>query len=120
MHETSLIQQILSLAEQSLAAYEVEKVNQLILKKGPLANVVDAALEFAFAALTEGSIFAGAEMIIEDLPIEAVCNQCKSNYQASAVPLSCPVCGSNLAEIVSGTEIYLDSIDFEEKDQAEK
>jgi hydrogenase nickel incorporation protein HypA/HybF len=120
MHETSLIQQLLSMAEKSLAPYEVEKVNQLILKKGPLANVVDAALEFAFAALIKDSIFAGAEMIIEDLPIEAVCNQCQSNYQASVLPLCCPVCGSNLADIKSGTEIYLDSIDFEEKDSAEK
>ncbi|MGI6360766.1 MAG: hydrogenase maturation nickel metallochaperone HypA [Bacillota bacterium] len=114
MHETSLMEQLLTVAEEHLASYRVKKVNKLIIKTGKLANVIPAALEFAFEALSRGRIMQGAELSLLEMPIIARCQDCCNEYEA-AIPFVCPACGSNSAEIVSGAEVFLDSIDFEEE-----
>ncbi len=114
MHEASLMENLLSIAQESLSGYNVIKINCMSVKAGRLANILPDALRFAFQSLA-AEPFAGARLEIEVLPITARCLDCGTEYQSMNIPLVCSHCGSNVAEILSGSEVYLDSIDFDEK-----
>ena len=47
----------------ALSEYKVAKVNSLTVRVGVLANVMPAAFEFAFEALTDDTIFSGARPV---------------------------------------------------------
>ena len=119
MHETALLQNLLSAAEEALAPYEVEKVERLTVKAGVLANLLPDALDFAFETLTPGTIFAAAELVVETLPIGARCLGCGAEYAAEKLPAACPRCGGEQAEVLSGTEAYLDNIEFSLKGESQ-
>lgn len=114
MHEASLMENLLTIAEESLSGYNVNKINCLYVKAGKLANILPDALMFAFQSLAAAP-FAGARLEIEILPITARCLDCSAEYQSMDIPLVCPDCGSNAAEITGGSEVYLDSIDFDQE-----
>ena len=115
MHEISLMDGILKIAEASLKPYQVERVNNLTVQAGVLANIMPGAFAFAFEALSQGTIFAGAELIVEKLPIEARCLECGKVFKSESIPLICPQCSSTNVEVISGSEVNLTSIDFEEE-----
>ena len=117
MHEMSLMEGILNRAADALSEYKVAKVNSLTVRVGVLANVMPAAFEFAFEALTDDTIFSGARLITEVLPIKTRCPQCGKIFEQEHSPLRCPDCHTASEEILAGTEVYLASIDFEEGDQ---
>ena len=114
MHELSLMQDLLSIAEQNMATYHVTRVNRVNVSVGRLANVLPDALSFAFDALTQEGILKGAHLEIEFLPVVAACSDCGHSYEAGGFPLVCPVCRSPQFTIVSGEEVYLQSIECED------
>lgn len=116
MHETSLMEQVLRIAESELAMYQVSKVNELELEIGVLANVIPEALEFAFEALGPGTLCKGARLKLVTVPAALLCQDCGHEFHAEKLPAPCPNCESKEAKITGGTEVLLKSIDFEEED----
>ncbi len=119
MHETALMQNILAAAAQALAPYRVKRVNTLEVRAGVLANVLPDAFFFAFEALAQGTVFAGACLQVEKTPLGARCLDCGATYESFTLPPVCPQCGSRRPEILNGTEVLLASIDFDEEDEDE-
>ena len=119
MHETSLMEQIIIIAEDQLKDYKVKKVNEVVVAVGKLANLIPGALEFAYESLSKKTILNGAKLVMESVPIEARCRDCGGIYNAESVPLTCPVCTSHDADIIAGTDVYLMSIDFDELEECE-
>lgn len=115
MHETVLMQNLLATVEQAIENHSVTRVNRVIISVGKLANALPDALSFAFEALTQDGILKGAELEIECLPVVARCDACGYEYQADGFPIVCPVCKSTSFIIISGEEVYIQSIDCEEK-----
>lgn len=120
MHEMSLMESLLQRGQSFLAPYKVEKVNHLIVRAGVLANIMPDAFAFAFEALSADTLFAGAELIVEKLPIRARCPACGKIFTSETLPLICPGCDNTAVEIVDGSEVYLASIDFEEEGESDE
>ncbi|NLF80534.1 MAG: hydrogenase maturation nickel metallochaperone HypA [Clostridia bacterium] len=118
MHELSLMDGIFSRAEAALKPYGSVKVNSLTVRIGPLANIMPAAFDFAFEALSAGGIFEGAQLITEPLPITARCQACDREFASRALPLICPDCAAREVMVTGGDEVYLASIDFNEEGEA--
>lgn len=114
MHEMSLMQGILERATEALSGYQVAKVNSLHVKIGVLANIMPEAFDFAFEVLTQDSIFAGAQLMTDILPLQARCSQCGRVFEQEQISLICPYCQLPTGKVISGGEVYLASIDFEE------
>lgn len=115
MHETAMMQNLISVAMQSLKNYNVKQVNCVNVSVGKLANVLPDALNFAFEATIKGTIMDGAKLNIKFLPIIACCDDCKYEYETKNIPFVCPICNSNKFMILHGEEVYIDSIDCEEE-----
>ena len=114
MHETALMQNLITTVAQALENHIVVRVNRVSLSVGKLSNALPDALLFAFEALTQDGIMKGAELEIEHLPIVARCDACSHEYEADGFPIVCPVCESRNFTIISGEEVYVQSIDCEE------
>ena len=61
MHEMSLMQGVLDTAQKVLADYQVKRVNELTVSAGVLANLLPDAFDYAFVALSQGTMFEGAQ-----------------------------------------------------------
>ncbi|HLL89026.1 MAG TPA: hydrogenase maturation nickel metallochaperone HypA, partial [Tepidisphaeraceae bacterium] len=82
---------------------------------GPLAGVVAAALQFAFAEACAGTVLAGARLEIENVPLAVFCPACASERTiASPQRLLCPVCGEATPDVVSGRELEVASVEVED------
>lgn len=115
MHETALMQELITTVMQAVERYNVTRVNRVVLSVGKISNVLPEALLFAFEALTGEGIMKGAGLEIEYLPIIARCRACGCEYQAEGFPIVCPGCQSKNFTIISGDEVYIKNIECEEE-----
>lgn len=116
MHEAGIAANIIEIAEDAAHGAPVLKVH---LKLGAFTGVVREALEFAFEALKEGTLAAGAELEIETIPLIATCIACGwTGAPEEDYCLLCPRCGVP-ATILSGREMQVDYIDLDDVSQGE-
>ncbi len=110
MHETALVQDMLSIAHHALTKRRIRKVQTIKLAVGVLANVMPDALLFAFEAMSKNSIFEEATLEMTSIPVGVRCDSCGFDYEPSRFPYTCPVCQSTLFKIIQGEEFYIISL----------
>ncbi len=113
MHELSIALSILDLAAEE-ARRHGGRVTAIHLRLGPLSGVVGAALQSAYGLAREGSELAGAELVIEEVPLVAYCPTCAAEQApASAYLLICPACGGPMPQVVRGREMEVTALEIE-------
>ena len=115
MHEMSLMSGMLSIANDALRGLNVKRVNAVTVSVGVLSNCLTDALELAFRSLSENTVFEGARLILCEKDFLAKCSVCGKEFTASGFPVACPACTSARLAIISGDEVYIESIDYEEE-----
>jgi hydrogenase nickel incorporation protein HypA/HybF len=111
MHELSIAEAIVAIAEEHAGGRRVAKVE---LKIGHLRQVVPSALTFAFELVTQGTSIEGAELEIEDVPARVACRTCKADNRLVEFPFACPSCGSVDVDVRAGDELFVDALEFVE------
>ncbi len=112
MHETSIVESLIDLIADELADQGSVRVTLVRLRIGPLAGVVNEALEFAFTACAPGSIIDGARLEIVAVPLTAWCARCNAERQIpSPQLLACPICGEPTPDIRAGRELELAALE---------
>jgi hydrogenase nickel incorporation protein HypA/HybF len=113
MHELSIMQsaldQVLERARQAGAG----RVHTVRLRIGALSGVVPDALQFAFEALSDGTLAQGAKLIIEDVPARFWCARCRREFTAGRMFAECPECHRPSGEIRAGREMELTSMEVD-------
>ena len=112
MHELSVAQGILGLTLDHAAGRRVQRVHLLV---GHLRQVVPGALGFAWELITQGTPAEGAELELEEIPIEARCRGCGAESGQAGFPLRCPSCGSLELDVTRGEELLVDWVEIEER-----
>jgi hydrogenase nickel incorporation protein HypA/HybF len=111
VHELSIAESIVAVAERHAAGRPVTKVE---LRVGHLRQVVPSALEFAFQLVSRGTVLDGAELAIEAVPARGRCRACGTETTMSGFPLACSACGGLDMEVLAGEELLVDSLELEE------
>jgi hydrogenase nickel incorporation protein HypA/HybF len=111
MHELSIAQSIVALAERHAADRSVLAVEVRI---GHLRQVVPSALEFAFELSTKDTRLEGALLRIVEVPAAGRCRACGAESVFERFPFACLACGGLDLEITAGEELLLDSLELEE------
>jgi hydrogenase nickel incorporation protein HypA/HybF len=111
MHELSIAQAIVTIAEQHAAGRPVARVE---VKVGHLRQVVPSSLAFAFELVTEGTALDGAELAIEEVPAVGRCRACGAETEQDGFPLRCEPCGGLDLEVVRGEELLVDALELED------
>jgi hydrogenase nickel incorporation protein HypA/HybF len=111
VHELSIAQSIVAVAERHAAGRRVRRVE---LRVGHLRQVVPSALEFAFGLVAAETPLDGAELAIEEVPARGRCRACGEETTMAGFPLACSACGGLDVEILAGEELLVDSLELEE------
>jgi hydrogenase nickel incorporation protein HypA/HybF len=110
MHELSIAESIVKIADRHAAGRRVTKVE---LRVGHLRQVVPSALEFAFELVAQGTAVEGAELTIKEVPAAGVCRGCGSESTLEEFPFVCSACGGLDLEVIRGEELLVDSLELE-------
>ena len=111
MHELSIAEAIVAIAEEHAAERHVVKVEVRI---GYLRQVVPSALTFAFELVAQGTPVEGAELEIEHVPACVACRACAAESLVTEFPFACAACGGLDLEVESGDELLVDALELEE------
>jgi hydrogenase nickel incorporation protein HypA/HybF len=113
VHELSIMDSALGAVIEQAKKAAARRVLLIRLRIGVLSGVVPEALEFAFEALTPGTIAEGAEMVIERVAARFWCAGCSREFEAAEMFAECPDCGSPSHELRAGREMELASMEIE-------
>ena len=111
MHELSIAEAALRIASAHAAGRKVHRVE---LAVGHLRQVVPSALEFAFELLAADTELAGAELVIEEVPVRGRCRRCFLETTMTSFPLQCAGCGGLDLELISGEELLVVALELDE------
>jgi hydrogenase nickel incorporation protein HypA/HybF len=112
MHELSIALSILDLAAEE-AERRGGRVVAVHLRLGPLSGVVKDALTSAYDLAREGTPLAGAELLVEEVPVAAWCPACAAERAPRFPPLCCPTCGTPTPDVVRGRELEVVALEIE-------
>jgi hydrogenase nickel incorporation protein HypA/HybF len=110
MHELSIAQSIVELAEQEARNHGAISIEELELEIGSLAGIEWVALEFALESAIKGSLLEDARIVMQRIPGEGRCCDCESVFAVENLLSACPVCGSYAVKIIKGKELRIKSI----------
>ena len=119
MHELSIAQNILEIVCDHRPAQRPNHLRSVHLQLGEQAGVVADSLTFCFKALTDGTEFEGAELIIEHIPFSIRCRKCGETTSNEAGMFRCGGCDASDVELVSGTELQISSMDIADEVKVE-
>jgi hydrogenase nickel incorporation protein HypA/HybF len=111
MHELSVLQQAVDLAEQTAIENNIPRIVYLTLEVGELSGYLPVFFHKYFPVATENKpVFDGTELKIISAPGEALCKECYAMYNVMREEGRCPKCGSRSKKILGGTEFRVKEI----------
>jgi len=113
MHELSIAQSILSIAENAVPN-DSAVVTSVGLQIGELSGVEIESLRFALSVIKEDTVLQEADLDIEVIKGEAECIQCKTIFPLANFGCVCPQCGSYSLKILKGRELRVLNIVVDE------
>lgn len=112
MHELSIAQAMQ--AEVNTHALDRHTVSAVHVIIGPLQQVNQQALNFAWQAVTAGTRLEGAALRITQLPYRWACPDCGARWDSGDDVFVICSCGCERPKWVGGDELLIDSLEVEE------
>ena len=113
MHELSVTQSILDIVLEKANAAHASKVEKINLVIGELSGIVDDCVQFYFDLLSKDTIAAEAVLFFHKPPAQLRCRNCSAVFSPENGDWTCPGCQEQRIEIISGRELYVESIEVE-------
>jgi hydrogenase nickel incorporation protein HypA/HybF len=114
MHELSIAQSILTIAENAVPKDKKVVVTGVGIQIGELSGIEIEPLKFALSIIKEDTILEKADLNIETTEGEAECTDCKMIFPVHYFGSCCPQCGSYFLRILKGREIRVINIIVDE------
>lgn len=109
MHELSLCSAI---AETAIEHADGRAVNKINLRIGHFRQVIPETLQFCWEMRPMDGVLEHSELVIDYVPAVLQCNACGTSTVLSVPVLVCGNCASADAELSSGEEFLIESIDL--------
>jgi len=116
MHELTATQNILSIALSEAAKVGASKVTKVSVKVGEWSTFEPDCIRFYFGVLAQGTPAEDAGLSIETMPVTYACEGCGLEYTPVEGRFYCPRCSGVTGRVVSGREIYVESIEAQHAD----
>lgn len=117
MHEMGITQGILAASFDAATDVGATKITEIRISVGDLTEIQDFALQFAFEALTPGTMAEGATLVVNHIPAASRCRDCEIEYSHDRFEMLCPECGSFNVEPLTGRELRIDTIETDDADE---
>lgn len=114
MHELQIAQNIVKITEDEVRKSGLTRsISAINLKIGKMHAVIHESLRFSFDVLKRDRIqLEQAKLVISEMPVKIRCRSCHKTQLITEPIFICPHCSSADIEIISGNELYVDSIEF--------
>ncbi len=112
MHELSIAQSIVEIAEEEAKKAGALSVSKIELDIGLLAGIEFAAFDFAWPEATRNTVLEHAECVINKIPGKARCGACGHLFEMKEYFELCPACGAYDHEVIRGKELKIKSIEI--------
>jgi hydrogenase nickel incorporation protein HypA/HybF len=113
MHEQSIVEYLLALALKNAEKAKASKILRIYLVVGELSGVLEEAVNFYFGFLSRDTIAAQASLFFMHTPAQLRCRNCNTVFLPERLDFHCPNCKEQQVEIISGRELYIDSMEVE-------
>jgi hydrogenase nickel incorporation protein HypA/HybF len=114
MHELSIAQSIISIAESAIPKDAAATVSAVRIQVGELSGIETESLQFSFSIIKANTILQNAELEIETVEGEAVCNTCNHIFHLRSFGNTCPQCNGYSLHILKGKEMKVMNIVVDE------
>lgn len=115
MHERSLVRALLRQVEILAAEHAASRVTGIRVRIGEFSGVEPELLQSAYEDLTEHTMLREADLVIEQVPLEAICQQCGTRFHVDNFHFECAECSSTELTIAGGEELLLESVTMEDE-----
>ncbi len=114
MHELPVTESILCMVLDEAKAVRAKKVTQIDMTIGQLTGILPECVQLQFQVISQHTIAADAELVINQPPGRIHCRKCDIIYTSEGFNnMTCPSCRNLQIDIVQGRELTLDSIEWE-------
>jgi hydrogenase nickel incorporation protein HypA/HybF len=114
VHEMPVTQSIFDIVTEYAREHNAERVRRVTVVIGNLTGVVEDSVRFYWESLTKGTIAENAELVVVHVPLKVRCYGCGTEYEADdQFAMFCPSCNFFGGEVLSGKELYVDTIEVE-------
>jgi hydrogenase nickel incorporation protein HypA/HybF len=111
VHELSICESIADIVTRRAAGRGVKVIN---VRVGQLRQVVPDTLVYCWELVSAQTPLAGSRISVESVPARIRCRSCEQVTDVGAVPVfACGGCGGFDAEVVSGEEFLITSLEIE-------
>ncbi len=115
MHEMSYIAEMVSLAANIAKENNARKVKRIEIQIGKTSGVMPYYMYKYYPEASKGTVLEGAELICEEVPVKAFCEECESDYYPDKqFRYLCPYCGGRRARIIEGKGVVLKNVVIED------
>ena len=120
MHELGIMTGVMDAVTKTAEEAGALKVLKVTLSVGVMTEAIEDALQFAFEALSEGTLCEGAELVINMVQPRSRCLECGEEYEHDRFHMLCPKCGGFATELIAGKELQIDSIEVDLPDDEDE
>ncbi len=99
--------------EDEAIAQQFSRVRSVTLEIGKLAAVEPEAMRFAFAAVTNDTLAAGARLELIETPGQGRCADCDATVEMDEMLALCPQCGSGRVHVIGGDRMRVLELEAE-------
>jgi hydrogenase nickel incorporation protein HypA/HybF len=111
MHEMSIAQSLVDILREEMVKNNARALKSVRLHVGQMSAVVPDSLSFCFNVITKETELEGAELVMEVIPIEGLCRECKETFLIEDYAFECPHCGSKEIKTISGQDLSIVEIE---------
>tara|TARA_R110002111_G_scaffold2705_5_gene18030 strand:- start:16683 stop:17054 length:372 start_codon:yes stop_codon:yes gene_type:complete len=110
MHERSLVQNLLRQVEQIVVEQGGGQVAEIRVQAGDLSGVEPLLFQMAFNDMAPAVFSAECQLVLEVVPVTAVCCQCDHEFEIVDFLFRCPACQAGSVQVIQGDEVKLISV----------
>lgn len=116
MHELGIVFHIIRGVEEVGRKNRVKRVSAVTLQLGEVSGVVEHYLQDCWRwAADRSELLKGAQLRVETIPAQTLCESCGEIYPTVAHGKTCPACGSAYTHLLQGSEMLIKEIEAPEE-----
>lgn len=112
MHEIGLVDDMLSKIKSELKALNGSGVRVVNICIGELEHVTPEHFEFHFRERAKGTQLEMSKLKFKKVKTMFKCKSCNREFSFSEEAIGCPDCGSKMSDVISGSGVYVESIEI--------
>jgi len=120
MHEEPVTRSIVEIAQRHGQEARASRIERITLVVGERSGYVPESLQMYFDVLSKGTLCEGAALKLVGVKPKLRCRACGNEFERIPYSFACPKCGGDGEPTEIGKEFYIESIEIEEQEGAEK